>query len=166
MTTSEFEQAIKNKATRCCKKCKEIKSLSDFYAYPHKTKDRMNFMTPCKICCKKIKKPTGRSSANNLKRRFGLTTTQYSEMLQKQNYSCAICRKTQDEFSRRLAVDHNHNTGKIGGLLCYSCNLGLSHFKDDESVLGEAIKYLARAEFIELSHDFLKHLRIFGKRKE
>jgi|ERR1041385_2123575 hypothetical protein len=40
----------------------------------------------------------------------------------KQNGKCAICRKDQRMFKRRLNLDHNHKTGKIRGLLCYFCN--------------------------------------------
>jgi hypothetical protein len=39
-----------------------------------------------------------------------------------QDQSCAICRKHESHFAKRLAVDHNHATGKVRGLLCYRCN--------------------------------------------
>ena len=42
-------------------------------------------------------------------------------MLEKQNDGCAICGELNLD-GRRLAVDHNHNTGKIRGLLCQRCN--------------------------------------------
>lgn len=39
-----------------------------------------------------------------------------------QGACCAICRKPESSFTKRLAVDHNHRTGKVRGLLCYRCN--------------------------------------------
>lgn len=36
--------------------------------------------------------------------------------------SCAVCGKHESQFTKRLAVDHNHRTGKVRGLLCYRCN--------------------------------------------
>ena len=79
----------------------------------------------------------------NLKRKFNLTLTQYKELLQKQNNVCAICGGT---CTKSLAVDHNHNTGKVRGLLCNNCNRGLGHFKDSIKNLTTAINYLKESD--------------------
>lgn len=52
---------------------------------------------------------------------YGITLAQYTELLKAQKNKCAICRKHNDE-KRNLAVDHNHKTGEIRGLLCFYCN--------------------------------------------
>jgi hypothetical protein len=39
-----------------------------------------------------------------------------------QDHCCAICKRPESIFKKRLAVDHNHKTGRIRGLLCYYCN--------------------------------------------
>lgn len=78
----------------------------------------------------------------SLKRKFGITLLEYEKLLIKQNYSCAICKRNQNEFKIKLAVDHNHKTGDVRGLLCVSCNNGLGRFKDNKDLLSEAIKYL------------------------
>lgn len=56
----------------------------------------------------------------------------------KEGKSCVICGAADD-----LAVDHCHSTGKIRGVLCRPCNLGLGYFRDDPERLLRAIKYLA-----------------------
>jgi hypothetical protein len=63
----------------------------------------------------------------HLFRRYGLTVEQYNDMSIKRNHVCAICKKS--EASKRLAVDHCHNTGKIRALLCGSCNKLLGVFE-------------------------------------
>lgn len=57
-----------------------------------------------------------------LKRKYGLSLCDYENMLARQAYSCAVCFKHQKDCKRRLAVDHNHKTGKVRGLLCGYCN--------------------------------------------
>lgn len=84
----------------------------------------------------------GRKS--HLKLNFGITSEDYQALLEKQNFSCALCKKHSLEFKQRLAVDHCHETGKIRGLLCFKCNTALGKFNDDPEMLKEAIKYLEK----------------------
>jgi len=69
----------------------------------------------------------------SLKKKYGITQVEYNIILIRQNYCCAICGRHQDNFKRRLAVDHIHidnydelpieeKPNYIRGLLCYSCN--------------------------------------------
>jgi len=55
---------------------------------------------------------------------------------------CAICGSLRGK--RNHALDHCHTTGKLRGVLCTACNQGLGHFKDDESLLQNAIDYLRK----------------------
>lgn len=66
----------------------------------------------------------------HLRRNFGITLEQYTEMLVKQGGVCAVCGGLNPTPTRRLAVDHDHKTGKIRGLLCGPCNLHLGKFED------------------------------------
>lgn len=84
---------------------------------------------------------------NSLKHKHGLTLEQYDEMLEKQNGVCALCHTSEKGKNRwggfrRLAVDHDHKTGEIRGLLCQNCNMGIGYFDDDPAILAEAIRYL------------------------
>lgn len=73
---------------------------------------------------------------------FGITLQQYNTMAGLQGFKCAICRMPQAEQRRKMAVDHNHNTGAIRGLLCHNCNVGMGNFKDSETLLEKAASYL------------------------
>lgn len=75
-----------------------------------------------------------------IKKKYGLTPEQYNTMLCKQNYACNICRKPTSR--KKLAVDHNHKTGKVRGLLCVKCNTLLGFVYDDINILKRAIKHL------------------------
>jgi Recombination endonuclease VII len=75
----------------------------------------------------------------HLKRRFGISAAEYDALLAQQGGACAICRR---RSKYRLCVDHCHLTGRIRGLLCYSCNLALGHLKDDQASLVAALAYL------------------------
>lgn len=69
----------------------------------------------------------------------------FGELQEKQNGVCAICKQSVSGMinsKSKLAVDHDHKTGKIRGLLCGSCNIGLGHFKDNIEYLTNAIVYL------------------------
>ena len=45
-----------------------------------------------------------------------------------------------------LAVDHNHKTGRVRGLLCGNCNTSLGGFKDNPALLNKAIRYIEESE--------------------
>lgn len=78
-----------------------------------------------------------------LKAAWGMTVEAYESLLQIQGGRCAICRKPQGREKKRLAVDHNHKTGQIRGLLCGMCNHKLLNAaKDNPVILRRASQYL------------------------
>lgn len=81
----------------------------------------------------------------HLVKTYGITSEDYNNMFIEQGGRCAICGKHQTEFKKRLAVDHCHDTGKVRGLLCDSCNNGIGKLKDDIQLLTNAIKYLEQS---------------------
>lgn len=82
--------------------------------------------------------------------RFGLTPEQYQEMLDAQDGVCAICAKPERSTDKKgrikaLAVDHDHATDVIRGLLCANCNKGIGNLGDDVDTLISAAAYLEAA---------------------
>jgi len=103
--------------------------------YSRKNRDRVNLKRR-----ERRKKYPELVTNSDLKRRFGIILDDYNQLLYKQESRCAICLIKQD--NRRFSVDHDHKTGKIRGLLCNKCNLGLGNFRDSKTILEQAIKYL------------------------
>lgn len=80
-----------------------------------------------------------------LKHRYGITSSDYDNLLKFQNYSCAICNKNSKEMTYLLHVDHCHASGQVRGLLCSPCNTYLGSIKDNPNILLNAINYLKGA---------------------
>lgn len=77
----------------------------------------------------------------NLRKKFDISETEYFEMLDSQGGGCAICGTIPKR--QNLAVDHDHKTGSIRGLLCSTCNHQmLGGAKDDVEILRRAVAYL------------------------
>lgn len=75
--------------------------------------------------------------------RYGLTLADYDRILAGQEGACAICyTDTPGGPGGRFAVDHDHATGVVRGLLCSRCNFVLGYAKEDPDVLSRAIQYL------------------------
>lgn len=87
-----------------------------------------------------------RFNADERHRKFGVTLKEYGDMLLAQNGCCAICNQpetaTRKGVLKALAIDHDHATGKVRGLLCVQCNTAIGKFKDDRNLLLSAIRYL------------------------
>lgn len=123
-----------------CSKCRQILPVSFFY----RSIKRKNGRHPrCKQCCKSPMDPHYRRRTT-----FGIEPVDYIKLLKKQKNVCAICSRpewrTMRGKVRSLSIDHDHKTGKVRGLLCTDCNLGIGRLKDDPNLLRNAIKYLKR----------------------
>ena len=80
--------------------------------------------------------------------KYGMGKDEYTRILQEQEGRCFICQKTPYETKprRNLAVDHDHATGRIRGLLCFNCNHRLLgwYIREDVSKAKRIVKYLTR----------------------
>ena len=125
----------------CCPSCGEA-NIANFYV--DKKGRRTNKY--CRECCKKqcLVRWHSRSQLDRQASRaykYGLEPEQYKEMHKAQQGKCAIC-KEEPKTKRGLHVDHDHETGKVRGLLCHGCNVALGSFKEDVTLLNKAIEYL------------------------
>lgn len=72
--------------------------------------------------------------------KHNITINEMKIMIKNQNNCCMICGKSFNEVL--LNIDHDHKTGKVRGLLCSKCNIGLGNFRDNITLLKNAIVYL------------------------
>jgi len=81
-----------------------------------------------------------------LRQKYDIDSKTYYEMHEAQNGACAICKEPERSLMggkpMRLAVDHDHATGKVRALLCSTCNTSLGGFQDSPKLLQAAIEYL------------------------
>lgn len=150
---------------KACTECSQTKDLSAYYTrsrilkYPDTAS---GYQSICKECykaqravyvaankqkCRESDRKRYKSKpeifrAWNYKRNFGITIDEYNQMFTLQEGKCAGCSRHQSELSKRLAIDHDHDTGQIRGLLCQNCNRALGLVKDRPSVLVNLAGYL------------------------
>ncbi len=76
--------------------------------------------------------------------KYGITLADYDALLASQGGTCRICRRPPSTIKpdKNLAVDHDHDTGTVRGLLCDMCNVGLGNFRDSAEALEAAANYL------------------------
>lgn len=135
--------------TKVCTRCKEEKPLSEF---ARRSSKEPWLKSACKGCHRERAKsywkakplPKEIQRERNLRKSFGIGVEEYNKMLDAQEGCCAICGTKECVTGRNFAVDHDHKTGKIRGLLCQFCNTALGKFQDDKEILSNAIKYLER----------------------
>lgn len=134
----------------CKGPCGQTKPVSDFY--DSRQGEAVYKFAWCKVCCGERTKQHQASNRaqwavyahrTKVKQHYGIEPEQYNAMGEEQGWVCAICGKPSPE-GFRLAVDHDHKTHKVRGLLCSRCNQGLGKFLDDPLLLLKAIEYLRR----------------------
>lgn len=74
--------------------------------------------------------------------RYNLSPEEFINKYDEQNKMCGICKEEIDLVDS--AIDHNHSTGSFRGILCKQCNRALGMFKDNETLLSNAIEYLKK----------------------
>lgn len=145
--------------------CKTHGFLNYDQVYIHFIKNNIKRIK-CKKCTKSyIKKnydPVKQKSINDknslrnrntkLKKAFGVGGESYNKMLEDQNYSCFICSISIEDYIQKhikkksarkhFDIDHCHITGKVRGLLCHSCNVGIGFLQSNPQFMERAASYL------------------------
>ena len=139
---------------KACADCGELKPLADYHRDARRPDGRVRQCKPCRKVYRARWYAANRAGqiayAREWKRRnrdriphylrkarHGLTRDQYEALVEEQAGRCAICPREGD-----LRVDHDHETGRIRGLLCDRCNRGLGFFADEPERLRAAAAYV------------------------
>ena len=144
-----------------CGSCGEYLSVSEF-GFSSSTPSRLKSW--CKKCTSiytKENKPSTEATESykdkTLIRKYGITLDDYNLMLEDQGGVCAICGLAEyaksnsgNDGTKLMAVDHNHESGTVRGLLCARCNMAIGLLMDDRRVLLSAIEYLEDSCFLEV----------------
>lgn len=135
---------------RSCSKCSESKELKFF----SKRSDRKGGKASwCKACLnewrrsQKLLTPEKYKAyefKRGLKRNYGISVEIYKDLFKNQNGKCACCGRPEEDFKRKLHVDHDHETGAVRALLCTRCNPGLGYFEYKIERLEKAIAYIRK----------------------
>ncbi|MFG2678826.1 endonuclease VII domain-containing protein [Streptomyces sp. NPDC048392] len=78
-----------------------------------------------------------RNRTGYFKRKYGLAPAELDAMVTEQRGVCCICLAASAEH-----VDHCHETGRVRGVLCFSCNAALGQFKDRPDAIRRAAAYV------------------------
>ena len=103
----------------------KIKTISKKYTNTHKNEIKI------------------RSKKWSLKTKYGLSITEFDNLLLSQDNRCAICKEPLDlQNPKNVNIDHNHLTGKVRGILCLKCNVAIGLLRDNPEYVYNAYKYL------------------------
>lgn len=141
----EFSPSRRLRKYPTCRKCETSASRLYRAANPDKQSDmrrRYRLRTPDQ---------QRHSHRKQVLRRYGLSVERYESLLKGCNGLCEICSMSQTAIN--LAVDHDHITGVVRGLLCGNCNRAIGIFQDSPELLERAAAYLrSRKEGVLSAH--------------
>ena len=134
---------------RTCIRCKEDKPFDEFYINRRRKDGRNSY---CKECEKLYRREYYKENkhikdAYDYRKKYGTTIDEVHENLKRQEGQCYICKK---DISETFHIDHNHDTGKVRGLLCSNCNTGIGLLGEDLDALKRAIRYLQEHKWVML----------------
>jgi hypothetical protein len=118
---SKTVEAVAPAGTSFCAGCQSFRDVEDFG----------KGATKCRACV------SATTHAARVEKVYGIDAAEYARLLKLQDGKCAICRAR--PRSKRLAVDHDHTTGQVLGLLCSRCNHDLKGASWDSSNIALAL---------------------------
>jgi len=124
---------------RKCTKCSQEKEEKDFY------KIGVYWCRSCRNAYSRAyMKRTYRKSARKIHflNKFGLSLDDWDVIYNRQGGKCLICLRHASTLTMPLCIDHDHEIGKVRGLLCKECNSALGFFHDNPYTIYRAFKHL------------------------
>lgn len=131
--------------TYACKDCRNAKYKEYYYANPEKIKEKVRINREYRKEYYDDPERKLKYRKRFIERKFNISYEVYDQLMHEQNGVCAICGNEETSSNAKyLAVDHDHNTGKIRGLLCSKCNRAIGLLQDNPDIVNEALNYLKK----------------------
>jgi hypothetical protein len=145
---SVYKEKIINEDSMECLCCREVLPMNMFISGIVKAR-KYSYCSKCRNAKnderrRKNGSEQTRRRRKNLMQRFKMSVEDYASMLESQDNKCSICGKEYISGSKRFAVDHDHSTGLVRGILCSRCNTAIGQFEDNVVLLEGAISYLKK----------------------
>ncbi len=128
---------------KTCSACKRRRRRSSFSP---NARHGDGLQSRCKDCVNAANRASWKGHKNQDRKdivrrhKYKIEPDDYESMLRSQGHGCAICGKKND-----LAVDHDHETGQVRGILCRPCNSAIGFLKDDPALVAKAVAYLLQS---------------------
>ena len=135
---------------RLCPSCLEMKEDNEYRVRERRLlksgKLQKYYSKYCRICQNKIQDTYKKERYPHgwIRSRYNLTDEEARIWYKKAQGFCEICGKVWEEGQENFCIDHDHNTQRVRGILCKSCNHLLGHAYDNIDTLESAIVYLRR----------------------
>lgn len=148
-----------------CTKCGRHRPKDLFYSYTEKGHRRLRYRPKCKQCtyAEQAFRQRGNSPDQKrrdrdrwLRRKYGISLVEYEFLLECQGGRCGICgtdRPGGPTPDSAFHVDHDHETKRVRGLLCRSCNTALGLLKEDPAIIASLLAYAMQGGLFEQSDD-------------
>lgn len=142
-----------------CRKCSKVKPIERFYS-------RLDKENRCKDCVSELRKTAYKKDplkvilrvrryckenpekirGTKLKQTYDINLEKWNELFRRQNGVCAVCKRPETTIWRgkkvNLAVDHDHETLEVRGLLCIRCNRALGLLREDKATIKALHDYI------------------------
>lgn len=125
---------------KVCSQCGEKKPFTEFSK--HRWNDGLRPDCKACVCVRSRRRAQLLGTREMTARKHGINAALFEEVWTIQGKCCAICGTPADPKVRAPAIDHDHTTSRLRGILCARCNGGLGMFKDDPALLRRAVVYL------------------------
>jgi Recombination endonuclease VII len=153
----------KDATQRRCIQCDIIKSVMEFRVVGDGkdksrrgnkcieclTINRVAFLEKAKVYNKKWREDNWESYRikflvnDHRKKGVDISEEQYRKLYEERQGLCAICNNPEPR-NVRLAMDHDHKTGKVREFLCHKCNRAIGLINDNPTIADNAARYLRK----------------------
>ena len=138
---------------RACQKALRVKKKAEGICTAGCTLPSIPGLTTCEKHREALNRRNRGRYNSDMRRRnkYGIAADALAELLIQQHNRCAICDRLFD-FTKKwaFAVDHDHETGHVRGVLCQDCNVSIGRMGDDPERLQRAVEYLRSARAVRL----------------